>query len=101
LANVANFQALADHLPVTSGTKWSFLLTWWSQWHDRVPDVNAPVEILREVAEPWDLLCQVRALAVLTPIGFGLKTTVVDGLAAGCHVIVHERLAGRLPPGVA
>jgi hypothetical protein len=47
--------------------------------------------------EPWDLLCNVRALAVLTPLGFGFKTTIADALAAGCHVLVHKRVWRRLP----
>jgi hypothetical protein len=101
LANVANFQRLADRLSTTLAPTWSFDLTWWSKWHDEVPDVHGPVEILRDVGEPWDLLCEVRGLAVLTPLGFGLKTTVVDGLAAGCRVIVHPQLARHLPSEVA
>jgi hypothetical protein len=101
LVNVANFNALAKQLPVISNEPWSFQLTWWSQWHQKVPAVNANVEILRQCDEPWDLLCDVRALAVLTHLGFGFKTTIVDGLAAGCHVIVHPRLAHRLPSDVA
>lgn len=97
MANVANLDTMARKLSPTLGAGWSFSLTWWSQWHQRVPEVSEHVEVLRDCREPWDLLCQVRALAVLTPLGFGLKTTVVDGLAAGCHVIVHSRLANRLP----
>jgi hypothetical protein len=96
-ANVANFDMLAMKLSSILQNEWSFVLTWWSQWHQRVPDVSNKVDVLRECAEPWDLLCQVRALAVLTPLGFGFKTTIMDGLAAGCHVIVHPRLARRLP----
>jgi hypothetical protein len=101
MANVANFQQLADRLTMAMNPKWSFHLTWWSKWHDRVPEVHGAVEILRDVSEPWDLLCEVRGLAVLTPLGFGLKTTVVDGLAAGCRVIVHTELARHLPSEVA
>jgi hypothetical protein len=97
LANVANFNALATQLSRATSERWSFELTWWSQWHDQVPDVVPEVNILRACEEPWDLLCEVRALAVLTPLGFGLKTTVVDGLAAGCKVIVHPTLARHLP----
>ena len=52
---------------------------------------------MKALDEPWDLLCEVRALAVLTPLGFGFKTTIVDALAAGCHVLVHPVLAKRLP----
>lgn len=97
MTNVANFGRIATRVSQLAATQWSFVLTWWSQWHDHVPKVRAPVELMRDCREPWDLLCQVRALAVLTPLGFGLKTTVVDGLAAGCHVIVHSELADRLP----
>ncbi len=97
LANVANFNALATKLSRAMSDQWSFELTWWSQWHDQVPDVVPEVKIIRGCDEPWDLLCEVRALAVLTPLGFGLKTTVVDGLAAGCKVIVHPTLAKHLP----
>jgi hypothetical protein len=46
--------------------------------------------------DPWLELCRARAVALLTPLGFGTKTTVVDGLAAGCHVLVHPVLHRRL-----
>lgn len=101
LLNVANFNTMAAKLPAISHDSWQFQLTWWSQWFERVPNVHANIEILRNCEEPWDLLCQVRALAVLTHLGFGFKTTIVDGLAAGCHVIVHPKLVNRLPPEVA
>jgi hypothetical protein len=100
LLNVANLNRMAAKLPAISNKPWRFQLTWWSQWHQRVPNVHANVEILRNCEEPWDLLCQVQALAVLTHLGFGFKTTIVDGLAAGCHVIVHPKLANRLPPEI-
>jgi hypothetical protein len=100
IANVTNFNMLATKLSGVQNEKWSCLLTWWSQWHRNVPKVSEEVEIVRECHEPWDLLCQSRAMAVLTPLGFGFKTTVVDGLAAGCHVIIHPKLADRLPQQV-
>lgn len=56
---------------------------------------------LGQVEEPWDLLCSVRALALLTPFGYGFKTTIADALAAGCHVLVHKKLLARLPVQVA
>ncbi len=101
LLNVANINLLASKLPSISNERWSFQLTWWSQWHDAAPAVHETVEVLRRCDEPWDLLCEVRALAVLTHLGFGFKTTIVDGLAAGCHVIVHPKLARRLPDDIA
>jgi hypothetical protein len=97
MANVANFDTIATKLGRFAGDTWSFVLTWWARWYREVPNVGARVEVRRDCREPWDLLCQARALAVLTPLGFGFKTTVVDGLAAGCHVIVHAQLARRLP----
>jgi len=97
MANVKNFDMLAMKLSRIQDKKWSFLLTWWSQWNKKVPKVSAHVGVIRDCQEPWDLLCRIRALAVLTPLGFGLKTTVLDGLAAGCHVIVHPKIAERLP----
>lgn len=100
IANFTNFSRLGTKLSKMLDEKWSYLLTWWSQWHQNVPKVGEEVEIMRECREPWDLLCQSRALAVLTPFGFGFKTTVVDGLAAGCHVIIHPKLADRLPQQV-
>jgi len=100
MANVKNFDMLATKLSGLMNERWSYCLTWWSQWHQRVPDVSGHIELVRECDEPWDLLCGARALAVLTPLGFGFKTTIVDGLAAGCHVIIHPKLANRLPPKI-
>ena len=57
----------------------------------------AGLEVTPDDEDPWSLMCRVRAIAVLTPHGFGLKTTVVDALAAGCHVLVHPRQATHLP----
>jgi hypothetical protein len=53
---------------------------------------------LERIADPWEFLGQVRVVAVLTDLGYGLKTTIVDALAAGCHVLVTPRLAQKLPP---
>ncbi len=58
------------------------------------------VQRLERLGEPWDLLCSVRAAAVLTPLGFGFKTTILDALTAGCHVLVDKRLAKRLPAAI-
>ncbi len=40
LMNVDNFNALADRLSAVSNERWSFQLTWWSQWHEKVPRVS-------------------------------------------------------------
>jgi len=76
-----------------------------TQWHfaasaglldaaeDPWPD---DVERLGRLADPWELLCKVKVVAVLSPFGTGCKTTVTDALAAGCHVLVHPRQHVRL-----
>ncbi len=50
--------------------------------------------------EPWPFLGQVRAVAVLGRFGFGLKTTIVDAIAAGCHVIVSRDMWNRVPDSI-
>lgn len=60
-------------------------------------DLPEDVERMGCLEDPWELLCKVRAVAVLSPLGSGCKTTVADALAAGCHVLVHPRQHARLP----
>jgi hypothetical protein len=62
---------------------------------DDMPD---QVARLGRIEEPWTLLCGIKAVAVLSPLGYGCKTTVSDALAAGCHVLVHPRQHARLSP---
>ena len=65
---------------------------------DAPPDAwPGNVERLGRVAEPWEWLCNAKAVAVLSPLGYGSKTTATDALAAGCHVLVHPRQHARLP----
>lgn len=62
---------------------------------DRLPEA---VERLGHLAEPWEWLCRVKGVAVLSPHGHGCKTTVADALAAGCRVLMHPRQHARLAP---
>lgn len=84
-----------------SANEWSFEIS--SGVHRNAIDDTelGAVTLIGEVSEPWDLLCSVKALALLTPLGFGCKTTIIDALAAGCHVLVDHRLAARLDNDVA
>lgn len=95
---VAGFIALAQHFSGEDRNRdWKFLLSPGvikGKIEHRLP---AEVSSIERMDEPWDALCSVRAVAVLTPLGFGMKTSIVDGLAAGCHVLVHPALAKRLP----
>lgn len=97
-AMVDGFSRMTDALGGSSEFKgWKFRLSPGLLGGEGVPDLSQRVERMTELDEPWDLLCSAKALAVLTPLGFGTKTTIIDALAAGCHVLVHPVLAGRLP----
>jgi hypothetical protein len=58
------------------------------------------IQVAVETAEPWDLMCGIKSVAVLTTLGYGFKTTIVDALAAGCHVLTTSKLARRLPGNI-
>ena len=47
------------------------------------------------------LLGKCRAVALLSPLGYGFKTTLADAWAAGAHVLAHPDLIRRLPAQVA
>lgn len=96
------FNALADQLGNGEAFHdWEFSLSPGILNTERQLKLSSYVRRMQSLEEPWDLLCSVRALAVLTPLGFGCKTTVVDALVAGCHVLVHPKLAVRLPSEIA
>lgn len=48
-----------------------------------------------------ELLGRSRAVALLSPLGYGFKTTIADAWAAGAHVLAHPDLARRNPRAVA
>ncbi|MEL7267614.1 MAG: hypothetical protein AAFP69_22775, partial [Planctomycetota bacterium] len=62
---------------------------------DEIPQ-DLPYERI-DCEDPWDLLLQSRAVGIFTDMGYGFKTTIADGIAAGCHVIVHRGLIPRVP----
>ena len=47
------------------------------------------------------LLGQIRATAMLSPLGYGFKTSLGDALAAGAYGVVHPTLVRRCPPAFA
>jgi hypothetical protein len=98
---IAGFNQLADSVGHSSDFQdWKFSLSPGILRSSEEDAVSSRVERMDSLEEPWDLLCRVRALAVLTPLGFGCKTTIIDALAAGCHVLVHPTLAARLAADV-
>lgn len=93
--HVAGFAALARRPELAT---WRFVSSdgFMDASQDKFP---ANVGRLGHIEEPWSLLCKVKAVAVLSPLGHGYKTTVADALAAGCHVLIHPRQHARLPRG--
>lgn len=95
---VQGFKTMADNLQIQGEfDNWEFLLSPGIIRTDVGDALSCNVVRMNLLDEPWDMLCSVKALAVLTPLGFGSKTTIIDALAAGCHVFVHPVLARRLP----
>jgi hypothetical protein len=95
---VEGFSLLADALSDFDGLRgWRFRVSPGVIPSRDETRFSSAVERMSFLDEPWDLLCEVKALAVLTPLGFGFKTTILDALAAGCHVLVHPALIKRLP----
>jgi hypothetical protein len=97
LAALRNFKWLAEAFEDAGlGARWEFLLS--PGWDEATRSNPAPpLRPYPGLFEPWDALCGVRATAVLTPLGFGSKTTITDAIAAGCHVLVDARLIRRIP----
>ena len=100
ISQVKNFVQFARYVKAqTLSTKWGFELSPGVYRSDQALDLE-PVQLMLDLNEPWDLLCNIKVLAILTPLGFGTKTTIIDALAAGCHVLVEKKLAQRLPNNV-
>jgi hypothetical protein len=38
-----------------------------------------------------------KAVALLSPLGYGVKTTIIDALASGAQVLAHPSLVRRSP----
>lgn len=62
-----------------------------------LPD-SAAVRFTGFVDDVGEFLGQCRAVAMLSPLGYGFKTTIGDALAAGAHVLAHPVLIKRCPP---
>jgi hypothetical protein len=76
---------------------WAFLCTRGVLTDVPVDMAQPGVEFTPVTDDVWGLLGSVRAVAVLTDLGFGIKTTVIDAVAAGCYAIVPPKLWSRLP----
>ena len=63
------------------------------KWRNRAPDIN----YLGLVDSPLDILCASRAMCVLSDLGYGFKTKILEAIMCGCYVLVPEKLFRRLP----
>lgn len=61
-----------------------------------LPDTGA-VRLTGMISDFAGFMGTVRAVAVLSPLGYGVKTSVVDALAAGGAVLAHPALCARCP----
>ncbi len=64
-----------------------------------LPDCAA-VQRAGMVKDLASFLASVRAVCVLSPLGYGFKTTMGDALAANAQVIAHPKLLRRCPSDV-
>jgi hypothetical protein len=59
---------------------------------------NAPeIDFIGMVDDLRLFFPKVLAVAVLSPLGYGFKTTICDAIANGCHVIAHPVIKTRCP----
>jgi hypothetical protein len=93
---VQRFEDFARHASQTNiSAKWQFVMT-----GDLTPwnrPATAEVQRLGMVADLSALMQRCRAVAVLSPLGYGFKTTIGDAIANGCLALVHPTLAARCP----
>ncbi|MRD46828.1 hypothetical protein GHT07_06045 [Caenimonas koreensis DSM 17982] len=59
---------------------------------------DAAVEIAGFVDDLPAFYEKVAAVAILSPVGYGFKTTIGDALACGAMALLHPKLHGELPP---
>jgi hypothetical protein len=49
---------------------------------------------------PVNILAESRAIAILSDLGFGFKTKLLDAIQAGCYILLPQKLFNRLPAEV-
>jgi hypothetical protein len=69
----------------------------WNYAVDVNLQVKANVQQLGFVDDPMALLAGARAMVVLSDLGFGVKTKILDAIVARCWVLVTQGLYERLP----
>ncbi len=99
----SNFGEMVRHLGAKR-PEWEFSITGSLEVrtrHYRVLDTTLwmppRVRKLGFVESPLDVLAGARVMAVLSDLGYGFKTKILDAILSGCHVLVTARLLERLP----
>ena len=65
-----------------------------SKWRMKIP---SSVELTGLISDLPSYMARVKAVALLSPLGYGFKTTIADAIAYGCYVIAHPSLYKRCP----
>lgn len=96
---VNRFIRFAEQMQQHGGDKYEFVVTGdLSLW--KLPGSDA-VTFTGMIDDLRIFLPTVHGVCLLSPLGYGFKTTIGDALAHGCHVLVHPVLARRCPAIVA
>jgi len=89
-----NFNHLVEKLG-TNNPEWSFFITGdMSRLQLTYP---SRVSLTGFLDNPFPLLVESRAMAMLSNLGFGFKTKLLDAIKSKCYTLVPARLFARLP----
>jgi hypothetical protein len=91
---VSRFCRFAESMRA-AGSNYNFVVT--GQLTEWPPPVSDAVEYVGFVEDLSAFMGTCRAVAVLSPLGYGFKTTIADAFAAGAHVIAHPSLIRHCP----
>lgn len=90
-----------------SESEWKFAMTGSTRVHTTGRNqtqsrllFEADIEQLGFVQDPIRVLAEARSMALLSDLGYGFKTKILDAIAARCWVLVMPGLYGRLPQEV-
>jgi hypothetical protein len=83
----------------SAGAPYQFVMTG-DLCSSKLPRSDA-VESIAMIEDLTTFLGEVRAVAVLSPLGYGLKTTAVDAAAAGAYTLAHPTIVRRSPSELA
>ncbi|MBK8781540.1 MAG: hypothetical protein IPO22_06985 [Anaerolineales bacterium] len=76
---------------------WRFMAT--SDTSDVGSDIHLTERITTTgfLKSPYPLLSRAKAVAILSPYGYGFKTKILEAIVAGCYVLLPYQLKKRLP----